>query len=141
MNNSNNTFGILSLVFAIFLIQSCNNAEKYTQQLLGSWEIIKMETYTAFTANAVKIDFIKGSENKVNLFYLYLTDGSKYEGQWKFYKDGSFEMKFHEGHSGVSDEDQIWTKDKGDYFALTKVLMTEYLSPLTSASYLLERLA
>lgn len=103
--------------FFIFFILylSCNNAKKNTQQLLGTWEIIQMQTYTEFTENAFKIDFIEGSENKVNLFYLYLTDGSKFEGQWQFYKDGSFVMKFHEGHSGVSDEDQIWTKDKGDY--------------------------
>lgn len=83
--------------------------------MLGTWEVVKLDTNKELTENAVSIDFIKGSKNQVNLFYLYLPNGKKYEGQWRFYKDGTFYMKFHEGGYGVSYEDIIFSEDKGDY--------------------------
>ena len=100
---------LISILF--LLVYGCSDVNEKTKKLLGTWEIVKMGTGKELTQNAVKIDFIQGSYRTVNKFYLYTQDGLKYEGQWQFYKDKTFYMKFHEGGSGIHYEDQLYGTD------------------------------
>lgn len=102
---------ITFLSIAFLLLTACSDVDTKTKNMLGTWEIVNMDTGEKLTENAVKIEFYKGAKGKVNLFYLYSRNAKKYEGQWKFYKSNEFFMKFHEGEKGISDEDIIFSKD------------------------------
>ena len=102
---------IITIITSFILLTACSKAGSNTKKMLGSWEIVKIDIGEDLTEKATKIEFFKGTENKVNHFYLYLQNGEKYEGQWKFYKNNEFFMKFHEGGMGISHEDIVFGKD------------------------------
>lgn len=99
---------IIFLVINFFFFSSCSNNDSKTKEMLGSWEVAQINISSDILKDAVKIEFFEGTKDLVNLFYIYLPNGEKYEGQWKIYKNEFF-MKFHS--SGFDfDEDRIFTE-------------------------------
>lgn len=91
---------IVSMTIISSILLSCSNSKSKTKEMLGTWQIVNINITSDYLENAQKIEFFEGTDELVNLFYLYSSNGEKYEGQWNI-KDNEFYMKFHNDENRI----------------------------------------